>query len=78
MDTIVLDSQALAQFTAVSHAAKICDSTGAIVGYFQPVAEKSLYESIAIPFTDEEIARAARKRGGRELREILKDLEKNS
>ena len=51
---------------------------GELLGYFTPRIDRSLYESVEIPISEDELRRCAQKGGGRTLAEILTDLEHRS
>jgi hypothetical protein len=78
MTEVILDPATLAKFSQLKEAAKVCDESGRILGFYQPVADRSLYDQVEVPFTDEELDRFEQEPGGRSLAEILADLEKRS
>jgi hypothetical protein len=78
MTKVILDQATLPKFQNVKDRAEICDEAGRTVGYFIPVADRSLYQTVKVPFTEEELDRFEQEPGGRSLAEILADLEKRS
>jgi len=54
---------------------EICDESGNVLGYFSPKGDRSLYEGIEVPISEEELDRREKEGGGRTLAEILADLE---
>lgn len=54
---------------------QLCDETGKVLGYFQPVVDPSHYEAVNSPTSQEELNRRSREGGGRALADILADLE---
>jgi hypothetical protein len=54
---------------------QLCDETGKVLGYFQPVVDPSMYEGVESPTSKEELRRRSREEGGRPLADILADLE---
>ena len=78
MSILVLDSQALEQLRQVNERVEIRGAEGELIGYFTPSLDRSLYESVEIPVSDEELRRRAQKGGGRTLAEILADLERRA
>lgn len=77
MQKLIVDPIFKAKLTAASDGAVLCDETGTAIGYFAPVADKSLYEGVDSPISEEELRQRKQEGGGRTLREILSDLEKN-
>jgi hypothetical protein len=78
MSIVILDSQALEQLRQVNERVEIRDAEGELIGYFTPSLDRSLYESVEIPVSDEELRWRAQKGGGRTLAEILADLERRA
>jgi hypothetical protein len=76
MTRLILDQGALAKLRGVSEPTLICDQAGKVLGQYQPLSSADLYRCITVPFSDEELERAAAEPGGRPLEAILKDLEK--
>jgi hypothetical protein len=58
----------------------ICDASGKVLGIFQPFYQpKDSEEAKRLsPFSDEEIERLRKERGGRSLPEIWADLEREA
>ena len=78
MTALTLDQATLAKFDNLKERAEIRDESGRTVGYFIPVAERALYQSVKVPITEEELDRFEQEPGGRSLAEILADLEKRA
>lgn len=57
---------------------QLCDESGRVLGYFQPVVDPSDYEGVDSQVSQEELNLRSREGGGRPLAEILADLEKRS
>jgi len=55
---------------------EVCDDTGRILAYVTPAHERSIYEQLVCPTSDEELDRRERAGGGRTLVEIWADLER--
>ena len=77
MTKFVLDSNTAKSLVSGGKTVELCDPQGKTVGYFYPVADPNLYRVLNEMFTDEELDRAASEPGGRSLKEILADLERN-
>jgi hypothetical protein len=73
MNRVILEheSRKLANLT---DRVEFCDGEGRTLGYFVPVRERSLYEGIEIPVSDEELRRAEQQEGGRTTVEVLRYL----
>ena len=76
MTRVILDQSAVAKLEGVSEPALICDQAGKVLGQYQPLSSADVYRYVTVPFSEEELARAASEPGGRPLDAILKDLEK--
>jgi hypothetical protein len=77
MTRLVVDEATVARLGNLREPFEFCDESGTVLGYFTPVAERSVYEGVDSPTSEEELARRSREGGGRPLAEILKDLEKS-
>jgi hypothetical protein len=76
MTRVVLDQTTLAKLRDPNGFIEVRDEQGQIVGYFHPTVNRSAYQSVEVPFTDEELDRFEQEPGGRSLAEILADLER--
>ena len=54
---------------------QLCDEAGKVLGYFQPVVDKVDYEGVDALVSQAELERRSREGGGRQLAEILADLQ---
>jgi hypothetical protein len=75
MSELIVDSAMLDKLRQVNERIEIRDPAGELVGYFTPRVDQTLYQSVEIPVSDEELRRRAAKGGGRTLVEITADLE---
>jgi hypothetical protein len=75
---MIIDAQTSAKFRKVQEHVELYDESGNLVGYFTPGIEKSLYESVEVPVSEEELRRREAKGGGRPLADIIADLERRS
>ena len=73
MTQILLDANLAHQLKASAVPMELCDPNGNVVGFFTPVT-KPKFE---IPFTEEEIQKSKKQKGGRSLADILADLERS-
>jgi hypothetical protein len=71
MTRLILDHETLARLGPFDKPLKICDETGQLLGFFQPVDPKDMEPTIS----REEIERRKQIKEGRSLKEILADLE---
>jgi len=78
MTRMIIDAETTARFRDIHESTELYDESGNLVGYFTPGIEKSLYESIEIPVSDDELRRRQAKGGGRPLADIIADLERRS
>ena len=80
MTKITLDQATLAKLSDLRERVEFCNEAGHTLGYFEPVPsrDRSLYESMEVPFSEEDLDRFEQEPGGRSLGESLADLEKKS
>lgn len=78
MTRMIVDPQISAKFRDVEEHVELDDESGSLVGYFIPGVDKSLYESVEVPVSDDELRRRQAKGGGRPLADIVADLERHS
>jgi len=76
MNSITVDPALLRDLGRLDCAAELRDPTGKVLGYFTPVTDPSLYVGVESPTSEEELDRRSREGGGRQLGEILRDLER--
>ena len=78
MSRVVPDEKTLAMLVGISERAEICDSQGAVIGYFQPVPKSISSDRYEPKISKEELDRYANEPGGRTLAEIISDFRKRS
>ena len=77
MTRVTIDATMWAKLQALRDVAELCDEAGRIVGHFHPGPPRDANGNIIIPISEEELERRSREeRGGRPLKDILRDLEK--
>ena len=76
MRKVILDRETLSKLRDLQDDLELCDESGCTLGYFSPVTDRSLYDGVDSPISDEELDRRSKQGGGRTLREIFNDLEK--
>ncbi len=76
MTRVILDQAMLAKLHYLQERLELVDESGRVLGTVTPAAERSLYETVQVPFTEEELDQAEQEPGGRTLAQILADLEK--
>ncbi len=76
MTQIQVDESLREKLGGMNRPVELCDPDGRVLGRFLPEEEyrKILYDSVEIPYSDEEIARFRAERGGCSLEEIWKRL----
>jgi hypothetical protein len=77
MTRVTLDSETSTKLGSSSGPVELCDGSGRLLGYFQPVLSQSENEQLLAecPFTEEELQRRRGVRTGRPLAEILAGLQ---
>lgn len=78
MAKVILDEATLAKLHHLREPLEVCDESGRVLGYVSPAVDPSLYRTVKVPFTEEELDRFEQEPGGRTLAEILADLERKS
>lgn len=76
MTKVVVDAAFGARITGLAGAVELCDESGRTLGYFHPVVPgiESRSHRTESPFPQEEIERRRQEQGGRPLKDILADL----
>jgi hypothetical protein len=77
MNRIIVDKSYAEKFGEAQFA-EICDETVRLLGYFTPAVDHSLYEGVESPITGEEFDKLVEQGGGRQLKDIIADLEKRA
>ena len=77
MVRLTVDQETRAKLQDLNQRLELCDETGRLLGYFQPVVDPALYEGVDAPISEEELDRRERE-SGRPLADILADLEGQS
>jgi len=75
MVRVTIDQAFCSQLGNFQSPLELCDETGRIVGHFIPVQDRSVYEGVDSPASDDELDRRSRDESGRRLAEILRDLD---
>jgi hypothetical protein len=75
MVRVTIDETFLAKLGGLDSPLELCDKTGCVVGHFIPQQDRSIYEGVECPVSDEELERRLSEEPGRELDDILQDLE---
>ena len=78
MVKLTVDQDMRTKLRELKERLQLCDETGKVLGYFQPVVDPSLYEGVESPTSKEELLRRSQEGGGRPLADILADLEKRA
>lgn len=78
MTKVILDKATLAKLRDLKEPLELCNEAGSTLAYVSPVVDRSLYQRVQVPFTEEELDRFEQEPGGRSLAEILADLEKRA
>jgi hypothetical protein len=71
MTKLILDTMMEAHFADLKGQVEVCDRSGRVLGYFIPVVDRSLYERIKVPFSEEEIRKAEEETESYTTKEVL-------
>ena len=77
MTRVTLNHDSLSKLRWLAEPVEICDESGAVIGIYAPVGDRTLYEGANSPASEEEL-RQSEIDPARSLAEILNDLEKRS
>ena len=78
MSKLILDPETSSKLRSLTGPVELCNDSGRTPGYFTPAEDRSLYEGVEIPFTEEELRRAEQETESyttEEVLEYLKNLE---
>ena len=73
MTRMLLDADLANRLQTAHQPVELCDPKGTVVGTFFPKPVNDLYRTVRVPFTQEELDRAAQEPGGRSLARIRAD-----
>jgi hypothetical protein len=63
MSKLILDPETSSKLQSLTGPVELCNDSGRTLGYFTPAEDRSLYEGVEIPFTEEELRRAEQSTG---------------
>ena len=75
MNRIVVDEELRKKLHNLTESLELCDEQGRVLGYVTLAVDKSLYDQVQSPLSEEELQERLKEEGGRPLEEILRDLE---
>jgi hypothetical protein len=75
MVRVTIDEAFLSKLGGLDSPLELCDETGRVVGHFIPQQDRSIYEGVECPVSDEELERRLSEDTERPLDDILHDLE---
>jgi hypothetical protein len=75
MTKVLLDKPTLERLGGLSNPMILCDETGRVRGHFIPAVDWKLFRKVDVPFTSEELDRAAQEPDGRLLAELYRTAE---
>jgi hypothetical protein len=58
MSKLILDPETSSKLKNLKHQVDLCDESGHTLGTFIPLENRSLYEGVVVPFTEEELRQA--------------------
>jgi hypothetical protein len=77
MTKLVVPETLRARLEDCTESVQLCDERGHVLGYFLPaeIYDRTLYDGVEPPISDEELRRRVGEPGGRRLADILADLQ---
>ena len=75
MVRVTIDETFRSKLGSLDSPLELCDESGRVVGHFIPEQDRSIYEGVECPISDEELERRLSEDTGRPLEDILQDLE---
>lgn len=76
MNRVVVDETLRSKLENFRSRLELCDESGHVLGYLTPAVDPAMYQGVESPTSPEELQRRSQEGGGRELADILQDLEK--
>ena len=76
MVRVTIDDAFRSKLGGLDSPLELCDEAGHVVGHFIPQQDRSIYEGVESPVSDEELERRFREESGRPLEDIVRDLER--
>ena len=73
---VTLDAHTCTRLGDMTQCLEFCDETGRTLGYFTPAEDPALYAEIHPPISENELREREAEKGGRSLKQILADLER--
>jgi len=76
MTKVELDASVRARLHDLHELLEVCDESGRTLGYFHPIMPSTKAGDVKVqsPFSEEELQRRQQQPGGRPLKQILEDL----
>jgi hypothetical protein len=74
MTRVTLDQATLEKLRHFRERMEICDESGRSLGYIMPAEDRSLYESVEVPVSEEQLRKAEQEPGGYTTAEVLAHL----
>lgn len=78
MTRVTIDEATRKKLRDLREPLEVCDDSGRILAYVTPADDRSIYEQLVCPTSDEELDRRERAGRGRTLAEIWTDLERRA
>ena len=78
MVRITVDNETLSRLGDLNQPAELHDESGRLLAYLTPVVDRSVYATADPGISEEELDRREAEEGGRPLKEIWADLEKQA
>ena len=72
---VTIDQALRSKLGSVESPLELCDESGRVIGHFIPAEDRSIYEGVESPHSNEELDCRLREDSERPLDDILRDLE---
>lgn len=78
MTRVMIDETTRKKLRDLREPLEVCDDSGHVLAYLTPAEDRSIYDQLVCPTSDEEIDRREHEGIGRPLTEIWADLERRA
>jgi hypothetical protein len=78
MKRVMIDEATRRKLGDLREPLEVCDDSGRVLAYLTPAEDRSIYDELVCPTSNEELDRREREGAGRPLAEIWADLERRA
>jgi hypothetical protein len=75
MTRVILDPATSAKLDRLAERVEVCDATGRTLGFFIPVVDRTLYEDLDVPISEDELKRREQESERYSTQEVIAHLQ---